>query len=92
MNLLLLGKDGFIIGLTSSEHVVDDAGQFVCSGGDGLGCAEFAPHASEEVAEIGRAMMQCLGSEPQRQGGSALQFSCPEGDFATRDLPVRAQR
>src|SRR5437588_11702026 len=72
---------------------IDDAGQFECRGGDGLGCAEFAPHASEEVAEIGRAMMQCLGSEPQRQGGSALQFSCPgKGDFATRDLPVRAQR
>jgi hypothetical protein len=44
---LLLGEDGFVIGLSGGKHVEDDAGQLVRRSGDGLGGAQFRAHSAE---------------------------------------------
>ena len=52
---LLLGEYGLVIGLSSGQHVEDDAGQLVRCCGDRLGGAKFRPHAAKILPQPGLA-------------------------------------
>jgi hypothetical protein len=47
---LVLSKDTRIIGLARRQEMIEEARQFVGSGGDGCGSAEPGAHAPVEVA------------------------------------------
>jgi hypothetical protein len=56
----VLHADGLIVGLSASQHVIDDAGQFVRRGDDGFQSPEFCAHPPIEVSEIGLAAMTAV--------------------------------
>jgi hypothetical protein len=68
--VLLAGEVGFIIRGAGGDHVVEDAGEFVGGGGDGLGCAELGAFAAEEVADGGVAATGGVGGHAQGVGGA----------------------
>ena len=57
---------GRIIGLTESDQVPEDAGQFVGHGGDGFGRAESSFPAAKAISEVVFAVPEALGGQAQR--------------------------
>src|ERR1035438_1495440 len=88
----VLGTDGFVVGLSHTHHVIDDARQFVGRGGDRLGSSEFSPHPAIEVPEIGLTAMECLSGHAECRCGSVLDL--PRFDrqhFPTANPVVRTE-
>ena len=50
LDVMLPGKDGFVIRLPRSEETIHDSSELVCGGGDGLGRSQFGSHPAEETA------------------------------------------
>src|SRR5215469_4389180 len=91
MAQLVSGKVAVVELLTGRDEVENDARQFVCSCGDGLGSTQFGSHAAIEVAQRTLAVMQRLGCHAQCGGSATVYFSrsCPK-HFAPADLVVGA--
>src|SRR5690606_10536215 len=69
--LLVVGEAGFVVGLAGGQQVIDDPGEFVRGGGDGLGRAEVGALSSEEVADGAVAAAGRVGGHAQRVGRAA---------------------
>src|SRR6266571_1244374 len=52
------------------QHGVEDRGQFVGGGGDGLGHAAVRGLAPQKSPQRAAGVVQTLGRDPQRRGGS----------------------
>ena len=85
-------EDGLIVVLSGGDQVIDDAGQFVGGGCDGLGSAEAGSHTAIEVAQMGFAARQRLGCNAQRMAGTAVGLAGPGRQYlAAAFLVGRAQ-
>ena len=90
--VLLVGEAGFIIRGAGGDHVVEDAGEFVGGGGDGLGCAELGAFAAEEVADGGAAAAGGVGGHAQGVGGAGGHLAGARLQLLSAgDAVVRAQ-
>lgn len=61
--VFVLGEDGFVVGLAGGDEVVEDAGELMGGGGDGLGGPLAVSHTAVELAEDGVAAAEAIGSE-----------------------------
>ena len=68
----VVGEDGVVEGGAGLEEMINDAGEFVGGGGNGLGGAEPGAHAAKVVAEGGVALAGAVGGHAQGVGGAAL--------------------
>jgi hypothetical protein len=50
--VLLVGEADFVIGGAGGDHVVEDVGEFVGGGGDGLGRAKLGAFAAKKSADM----------------------------------------
>jgi hypothetical protein len=69
---LLQCEDGFVIGLSGGEQVVEDGCQLVGCGGDSLGRSEPGPHAAVVLTKPGLASKQRLRGQAQRLGHAVV--------------------
>jgi hypothetical protein len=82
----------WLVGVASLPHVVEDAGELVRGGGDGLGRAETGAQAAVEAAESGVAVGGRLRGATQGGGDAADNFAgLGVLDRAARDAVVRAE-
>ena len=58
MLVFQFSEDTFLVGLASSELVVNDASELMRRGGDCFWCTEFSAHSAVVVAERGLVVMQ----------------------------------
>lgn len=86
------GEDGVIVRGAGFEKMIDDAGEFVSGGGDGLGGAEAGAHAPEVIAEGGVAFAGAVGGHAQSVSGAALDgASMRREDASAGDAMIRAE-
>ncbi len=86
------GADSFVVRGLGGEHAVEDAGDFMSGGGDGLGRAEASAHTAVEVAEAGVGVAGGLSGEAKGGGGGGDDFTgFSAEDFAAGDTVVRAK-
>ena len=71
----LLGEDGFVVGLSGGQQVIDDTRQFMRGGGNGFGSAEFGSHTAVVLAESAVAARQRLGGHAQRPGHAIVHLA-----------------
>lgn len=89
---IVLCADALIIGLSGGEQVVDDAGEFVGDGGNGLRSSQLGAHASIVLAERRVATVQGLSGDAQRRGGPVLDHAgFNEKHLAPADAVVGTQ-
>lgn len=81
--LLFSGEGGFVVVRAGGEQMVEDAGQFVSRGGDGLRASEACAHGSIKVAEMGSAAGQSLSCNPE----SVIEAVVGSRVFEDRILP-----
>src|SRR5271154_4723622 len=61
-----------IVGLAGGQQVVDNTGQFVSRGGDGLGRSQSGAQTAIKVAQTGARAGQRLGRDAQDVAGTAV--------------------
>jgi len=82
VELIVVVKDRFIVGLAGGDEVVDDASELVGGGGDGLRCAEAVARAAVKLAEVGRVAVKGLGGHTQGSSGPVIDLA----GFGREDL------
>ena len=88
----VLSEDGVVVGLAGGDEVVNDAGELVGGGGDGLWGPKAVAHATLGVAEARLATVKALGGHAQRGGGGVVDLSGPGREhLAAGDAIVGAE-
>ena len=62
-------EPGFEVGLSTGETAINELGQEVGHGGDGLWRSEPGAKPAEAITECGFGGLKGLGGEPQSHGG-----------------------
>lgn len=87
-----LSEDALLIGLASSEQMVENACQLMRCGGNGFWSTEFSPHTAVVIAKNRLVVMQCVGDDAQRQCGAVLHVAGAHGQYlAAADAVVGTQ-
>ena len=87
-----LGEDALLIGLASSEQMVDDACQLMGCCSNSFWGTEFGPHAPVVIAKNRLVAMQRVGGDAQRKCGAVLHVAGAHGKYlSTADAVIRAQ-
>src|SRR5712691_3548365 len=74
------------------QHAIEDRGQFVGGGGDGLGHAPLRGLAPQKGPQRALGVVQTLGRDPQRRGGSVRRGrGAPTEHLAATHPVVRRQ-
>ena len=79
---LLLGKHGFVIGLSGGNEVIEDTGEFMRRILDGLWGAVAGALRAVVISQIGFVIVKGLGGESKGGRGAVLGFRVTASDAA----------
>src|SRR5580693_4725084 len=92
MAQLIGSKPAVVEFLACGDQVENDSRQFMGSGGDRFGCAEFGSHAPVEITQGALTVVERLGGHTKGGGGPALDLPRPDPqNFTAADVVVRTK-